>query len=391
MKKNHLISLSNNKRTTIKMFVMNCCCWILLLYVGSILTACSDEDSVKKNPYLSTCTRAMLKEAVEVRFLNLDKNTNIHIDFGDGTIKEGMSTDVITHKYTQSGDYTMNVTAGEHKIQKRIRVYNLLALTEAMKQFKDPNYKKVWVMTHRAHTTDLTIPENSIPSVSAAIKSGAEIIECDTHVTKDGVVVVCHDQTLNATTNGSGDITKMTFEEIQKYNLKDRNGNLTDEKIPTLEAFLKAGRGKIYFNIDYSPRTASTKQVFDIVKKLEMTESVLFYCNSEQKVKEVLDLDQDAHAYPWVGTHKALVGLPGTYFIQGSYMTNGKSTDVSKGIADGMIVSIGMLAWTGSDVSEYELNETYLEDLLAIFPDVKMIMTDVPKELIKALKQRGKR
>lgn len=163
------------------------------------------------------------------------------------------------------------------------------------------------------------------------------------------------------------------------------------KKIPTLEAFLKAGRGKIYFNLDYSPRTASTKQVFDIVKKLEMTESVLFYCNSEQKVKEVLDLDQDAHAYPWVGAHKALVGLPGTYFIQGSYMTNGKSTDVSKGIADGMIVSIGMLAWTGSDVSEYELNETYLEDLLAIFPDVKMIMTDVPKELIKALKQRGKR
>ena len=183
----------------------------------------------------------------------------------------------------------------------------------------------------------------------------------------------------------------MTFEEIQKYYLKDRNGNLTDEKIPTLEAFLKAGRGKIYFNLDYSPRTASTKQVFDIVKKMEMMESVFFYCNSEQKVKEVLDLDKDAHAYPWVGAHKALVGLPGTYFIQGSYMTNGKSTDMSKGIADGMIVSIGMLAWTGSDVSEYELNEEYLDDLLTIFPDVKMIMTDVPKELIKALKQRGKR
>ena len=211
MKKNYLLSLSHSKGITIKMLAMNCC-WILLLYIGSIFTACSDEDSVKKNPYLSTCTRAMLKEVVEVRFLNLDKNINIHIDFGDGTIKEGMSTDVITHKYTQSGDYTMNITAGEHKIQKRIRIYNLLALTEAMKQFKDPNYKKVWAMTHRAHTTDLTIPENSISSVSAAIKSGAEIIECDTHVTKDGVVVVCHDQTINATTNGSGDITKMTFE-----------------------------------------------------------------------------------------------------------------------------------------------------------------------------------
>ena len=99
-----------------------------------------------------------------------------------------------------------------------------------MKQFKDPNYKKVWVMTHRAHTTDLTIPENSIPSVSAAIKSGAEIIECDTHVTKDGVVVVCHDQTLNATTNGSGDITKMTFEEIAEPMFSQIISNLNENK-----------------------------------------------------------------------------------------------------------------------------------------------------------------
>lgn len=391
MRKKHFPPLFTDKGTTIKKIVMNYCCWILLLCISSIFTACSDEDPVKKNPYLSTSTRAMLKEVVEVKILNIDRNITVHVDFGDGTVKEGIASDVITHQYTKSGDYMMNIIAGEHNIQKRIRIYNLLALSEAMKQFKDPDYKTVWVMTHRAHTTDLSIPENSISSVSAAIKSGAEIIECDTHVTKDGVVVVCHDQTINSTTNGSGDITKMTFEEIQKYNLKDRNGNLTDEKIPTLEAFLKAGRGRIYFNLDYSPRTASSKQVFDIVSKLDMIESVFFYCNSEQKVKEILDLDKNAHAYPWVGSHKPLVGLPGTYFIQGSYLTNGKNTDVSKGIADGMIVSIGMLAWTGSEVSEYELNETYLDDLLSVFPEVKMIMTDVPKELIKALKQRGKR
>ena len=85
-------------------------------------------------------------------------------------------------------------------------------------------------MTHRAHTSDRTVPENSVSSVEDAIDSGAEVIECDTHVTSDGVVVVCHDQTINATTNGTGDITKMTYAEIQKYNLKDRNGRVTDEK-----------------------------------------------------------------------------------------------------------------------------------------------------------------
>ncbi len=93
--------------------------------------------------------------------------------------------------------------------------------------------------------------------------------------------MVCHDQTINATTNGTGDITKMTYAEIQQYNLLDRNGRVTDEKMPTLEEFLKAGRGKIYFNLDYSPRTASTQEVMNVVKELDMMEQVFFYCNSK--------------------------------------------------------------------------------------------------------------
>lgn len=356
-----------------------------------IIASCSKDQPVKKNPYLVTSTRAMLKEIVKVKLINIDKDTPISIDFGDGTVKDGIVSDEITHSYNKSGDYTMNINAGEYNIQKRIRIYNLLALTEAMKQFRDPNYKKVWVMAHRARTSNMKIPENSLSAVAAAIKSGAEIIECDTHITKDGVVVVCHDQTINATTNGTGDITQMNYEEIQKYNLKDRQGNITDEKIPTLEEFLKAGRGRIYFDLDYSPRTASTKQVMDIVQELDMMESVFFYCNSEEKVKEVLEINQNAHAYPWVGYHKPLVGLQGNYFIQGSYLTNGTSTDVSSGISDGMLVSIGMLAWTGSDVSETEFKEEYLDELLNLYPEVKMIMTDLPKELINALENRGKR
>ena len=190
------------------------CCWAILL--GIVCNACSDDDPVKKNPYLQVSTRAMLKEVVEVKFNNIDGNTDITVDFGDGTVKEGKAANPITYAYTQSGDYTLHVTAGQYEVQKRIRIYNLLALTEAMKQFREPDNKKVWVMTHRAHTSDRTVPENSVSSVEDAIDSGAEVIECDTHVTSDGVVVVCHDQTINATTDGTGDITKMTYAELQK-------------------------------------------------------------------------------------------------------------------------------------------------------------------------------
>lgn len=363
------------------------CCWIIL--VGISISACSDDDPVKKNPYLSTSTRAMLQEVVEVKFLNVDGNIDITVDFGDGMVKKGKVSETFTHAYTESGDYTMLVTAGQFSVQKRIRVYELLALTKAMQQFRESDYKKVWVMTHRAHTTDMTVPENSVSSVADAVKSGAEIIECDTHVTKDGVVVVCHDQTINATTNGAGDITTMTYEEILQYNLKDRNGNVTSEKVPTLEEFLKAGRGKIYFNLDYSPRTASTQQVVEIVRKLDMMDAVFFYCNSSTKVQEVLSLTPKAHVYPWVGNHKQLVGLPGNYFVQGSYLSNSTSTNMSSAISDGMLISINMLPGSGTNVSANTLEDKYLDELLGLYPTVCMIQTDVPDLLIPALAKRG--
>ena len=331
------------------------CCWAILL--GIVCNACSDDDPVKKNPYLQVSTRALLKEVVEVKFNNIDGNTDITVDFGDGTVKEGKAATPITYAYTQSGDYTLHVTAGQYEVQKRIRIYNLLALTEAMKQFREPDNKKVWVMTHRAHTSDRTVPENSVSSVEDAIDSGAEVIECDTHVTSDGVVVVCHDQTINATTDGTGDITKMTYAELQKYNLKDRNGRVTDEKMPTLEEFLKAGRGRIYYNLDYSPRTATSQQVVDIVMKLDMMESVFFYCNSAQKAEEVLGITPKAHVYTWTGSHKPMIGLPGNYFVQYSYLTNGKSTPLGSSINDGMLATVNMLPTSGSSVSEWTLNE----------------------------------
>ena len=390
MRNENLLSFLLIKRRILKLLAIKYA-YSLIVLCGISFMACSDDDPVKKNPYLQTSTRAMLKDVVEVVFNNIDSNTDITVDFVDGSVREGNAATPITHAYTQSGDYTMLVTAGEHAVQKRIRIYDLLALTEAMKQFRDADNKMVWAMTHRSHTTDKTIPENSISAVEAAINAGADVIECDTHLTSDGVVMVCHDQTINATTNGTGDITKMTYAEIQQYNLLDRNGRVTDEKMPTLEEFLKAGRGRIYYNLDYSPRTATSQQVVDIVMKLDMMESVFFYCNSAQKAEEVLGITPKAHVYTWTGSHKPMIGLPGNYFVQYSYLTNGKSTPLGSSINDGMLATVNMLPTSGSSVSEWTLNEDYLNELLQIYPMVCMIQTDLPDLLIPALQARGLR
>lgn len=78
-------------------------------------------------------------------------------------------------------------------------------------------------------------PENTLACYKKGIAAGADIIEIDIHLTKDNKIVVCHDQTINRTTNGKGKIREMTLNEIRQYRVVDADGNLTNEKIPTLD------------------------------------------------------------------------------------------------------------------------------------------------------------
>ncbi|NOU65890.1 glycerophosphodiester phosphodiesterase [Paenibacillus sp. LMG 31461] len=58
-------------------------------------------------------------------------------------------------------------------------------------------------------------PENTLGSFALALKQGAEGIELDVHLTKDGKIAVCHDPTLDRTTNGSGLICEKSWSEIE--------------------------------------------------------------------------------------------------------------------------------------------------------------------------------
>lgn len=78
-------------------------------------------------------------------------------------------------------------------------------------------------------------PENTLACYKKGIAAGADMIEIDIHLTKDGEIVICHDESINRTTNGKGLIREMTLDEIRQYHVIDANGKLTNEKIPTLD------------------------------------------------------------------------------------------------------------------------------------------------------------
>ena len=78
-------------------------------------------------------------------------------------------------------------------------------------------------------------PENSLLAFRNAIALGADFLELDVHLTKDGAVVVIHDPTLERTTTGAGGVSDRTLAELGALRLKDRGGKVTTEALPTLD------------------------------------------------------------------------------------------------------------------------------------------------------------
>lgn len=101
-------------------------------------------------------------------------------------------------------------------------------------------------------------PENSIEACEKTLSLMPSFFEIDPRLTKDSVMVLMHDADIRRTTNGSGLVSEYTYEELQQFNLKDREGNITPYKIPTMREVLEWGKNKTVFNFDNKdngPRT----------------------------------------------------------------------------------------------------------------------------------------
>ena len=111
--------------------------------------------------------------------------------------------------------------------------------------------------------------ENSMSSFEAGLKMGAQMLEFDVHLSKDGEVIVMHDERVGRTTNGRGLISHLTLKEIKAMKLK--NG----EKIPTLHEVLERFKGKCQFNVEIKGKGVNLS-AYEVVKKLDMVDDVLF-------------------------------------------------------------------------------------------------------------------
>ena len=133
----------------------------------------------------------------------------------------------------------------------------------------DRNY--VFVAMHRGDWRNF--PENSKGAILSSIQLGADIVELDVHMTKDGRFVLNHDKTIDRTTTGKGMVHDLTLEEIKQFKMRDKNGNPTDYDVLTLEEALELTRGKILVNIDKF--TAHPREILDAVAAVGALKEVL--------------------------------------------------------------------------------------------------------------------
>ena len=97
-----------------------------------------------------------------------------------------------------------------------------------------PATKATLFAAHRGGA--LLWPENSLLAFrNAAETLGADFLEFDVHLSKDGEVVVIHDPTLDRTTTGRGPVRERTLAELRALRLRDRTGAVTDETVPALD------------------------------------------------------------------------------------------------------------------------------------------------------------
>ena len=87
-------------------------------------------------------------------------------------------------------------------------------------------------------------PQNTISSFEKAIALGCDCIETDLHICKTGELVLCHDARIDSTSNGTGYIKDITYNELRSFDFGD------GQQIMTLEELLELCRGKIDINIE---------------------------------------------------------------------------------------------------------------------------------------------
>lgn len=147
--------------------------------------------------------------------------------------------------------------------------------------------QKNLVSAHRGGSGIENYPENSIETMQYLYEKGIQIFEIDVAKTKDGQLILMHDNSLQRTSTGRQDVNQVTLNQIKEYFLVDDFKNTTTFKIPTFTEALIWGKGKpIYFMVDIK-KDVDYKDLIAEIRKNQLQNQVVLVSYSTGQAKKL--------------------------------------------------------------------------------------------------------
>lgn len=141
-------------------------------------------------------------------------------------------------------------------------------------------------------------PENTINGIRYALELGLKAIEIDIHLSLDEQLIVIHDNTVDRTTNGKGEVKKLSSEELRKLDAGE------GEKIPFLEEVLDLFDEFSFTLFIEVKSTGCEKLLVELIQSRELHHKVIVKAFNHRIIKKVKEID------PKIKTACLIYGLP---------------------------------------------------------------------------------
>ena len=223
------------------------------------------------------------------------------------------------------------------------------------------------ITAHRGSSS--SAPENTMAALEAAVEEMADWAEIDVQETADGVVVLCHDITLERVAGVKSKVRDLTFEEIQKLDGGSWFGKeFAGERIPALAEVMEYAKGRLNLNIElkYSGMDSGLpEKVGQLVAEYEMEDQCVISCANINYLKRIRKLDSQ------IKTGYIIPAAYGDYYID----ENVDVISIRSGFVTESLVRKAHEA--GKSVHAWTVNEKMeLERMRVLMVD--NVITDVP-------------
>ncbi|PHN06264.1 glycerophosphodiester phosphodiesterase [Flavilitoribacter nigricans] len=171
-----------------------------------------------------------------------------------------------------------------------------------------PEAAPVQVIAHRGGAK--LAPENTLAAIRQAVELGVDMIEIDVILSKDGEVIVIHDDKIDRTTDGEGIVKEMTLEEIRQYDAGSWfDARFAGEKVPTLDEVFEAIDGRTILLIEIKDGDEAypglEKKVVDAIHRFDAGDWVVVQSFNQKSVLRTREMDPSLITYYLMGKNFA--------------------------------------------------------------------------------------